>query len=303
MEGERQTRSRLMSLFEQHGYHPRSDFGQNFLIDLNLLEFVVKSAQLTPEDVVLEIGTGTGGMTTFLAAQAGQVLSVELDHRVFQLAQEVTRDCTNVRLLNCDALKSKNEMNPQVLAVVEELLKSFPGSGLKLVANLPYAVATPIISNLVASDLPWRTMVVTIQWELALRMQARPRTSDYSALSVWLQSQCQVEILKRLPPTVFWPRPKVDSAIVEIRPDLTRSQQIADRLFFQEFLRRLFTQRRKHFRSVLAGMYRDQLSKPELESLLAAEQVPENARAEELEVATLVRVANRIDSAINRRSS
>ncbi|MCA9097346.1 MAG: ribosomal RNA small subunit methyltransferase A [Planctomycetaceae bacterium] len=293
---ERQTRSRLMQLFNEQGYHPRHDLGQNFLIDLNLLEIVVQSASLAPSDVVLEVGTGTGGMTNFLADQAGYVISVEIDPRVHSLARESTADRTNVTLLNCDILKSKNQLQPAVLDELHSRLAAIPDSRLKLVANLPYSVATPVISNLIASELPWELMVVTIQWELALRMQAGPHSADYSALSVWLQSQCQVELLKRLPPTVFWPRPKVDSAIVRITPDLPRASRIADRQFFQEFIRRIFTQRRKHLCGVLASEYRKRIPRERIESVLLAESSDPNVRAEELSPDQLVRIASAIQT-------
>jgi 16S rRNA (adenine1518-N6/adenine1519-N6)-dimethyltransferase len=137
-------------------------------------------------------------------------------------------------------------------------------------------------------------MVVTIQLELAERMAARPGTRDYSALSVWLQSQCRVEILRRLPPSVFWPRPKVDSAIVRIDPDSEARGRIADRAFFHDFLRQVFTLRRKHLRGVLAGLYRDTLDKPAIDAILAELALPETTRAEQLPVETLVQLSNRL---------
>ena len=297
-EAERQTRSYLMSLFAQHGFHPRTPLGQNFLIDLNLVEFIVNSAELGRHDVVLEIGTGTGGMTSFLATQAGAVVSVELDAAMYGLARAATSGYDNVTLLNCDALHNKNRFADEVLDAVRRRLAEDPGRGLKLVANLPYSIATPVVSNLVASNLRWELMVVTIQWELAARMQAVPATPDYSALSVWLQAQCHVKILKKLGPTVFWPRPKVDSAIVRLRPDPLRGPRIADRAFFHDFVRRLFHQRRKFLRSVLAGMYRKQMSKAALDAVLSGMNFPPDARAEALDVDTLVELSNRLAATV-----
>lgn len=298
-EADRQTRSYLMELFEQRGVHPRSDYGQNFLIDINLVEFVVESAELTDKDIVLEVGAGTGGMTAFLAQQAGHVISVELDTNVFPLAQYAVRDFENVTLLNTDALKNKNNFSPLVLEEIDQQLAAIPGSTLKLVANLPYNIATPVISNLVASDYNWSRMVTTIQWELAARMASRHGGgTNYGALSVWLQSQCDIKILKKLKPTVFWPRPKVDSAIVQLVPNKERASQIADREFFHDFVRRLFHHRRKMMRSVLVTMYRKQLDKADVDRLLAESELDEKCRAESLAVEQLVALSNRFGRAV-----
>lgn len=289
-----------MSLFEHQGIHPRTDLGQNFLIDLNLIDYVVQQADPGPNDVVLEIGAGTGGLTTFLAQTAGDVVSVEIDHRVHALAQAATAPFPNVTLLLTDALRNKHNMATIVLETIAEKLARRPGRTLKLVANLPYCIATPVISNIVASELPWSLMVVTIQWELAQRMRAQPGTDDYSALSVWLQSQCDLRVLKKLGPKVFWPRPQVDSAIVRLAPDLERRATIGDRAFFHEFIRRVFSQRRKSLRSVLVGMYRKQLEKSEVDAALAPLQLPEGTRAEQLDIATLVNLSRAMQPVVGK---
>jgi 16S rRNA (adenine1518-N6/adenine1519-N6)-dimethyltransferase len=295
----RQTRSYLMDLFSEQGFHPRGDLGQNFLIDLNLIGYVVEAAELGPADVVLEVGTGTGGMTTFLAQQAAHVISVDVDPNMYHLAQKAVEGLENVTLLNCDALKNKGTIAPEVLDAIRSRLAEDPERQLKLVANLPYSIATPLVSNLVAGDVPWSMMVITIQWELAQKMRARPGWEDYGALSVWLQSQCRVKVLKKLPPTVFWPRPKVNSAIVRLLPDPRAARRIGDREFFHDFVRRVFTQRRKQLRSVLVGMYRKELNKPDIDVILDAMNVKEGARAEELDTKTLVDMARCIREAIS----
>ncbi len=300
---DRQTRAHLMELFEQHGFHPRKDLGQNFLIDINLVEFVVESARIEKSDVVLEIGSGTGGMTTFMCWQAGHVVSVEIDSNVHALAAEAVAKFDNVTLLHTDALKNKNHFNPDVLAVVEEQLAVDPERRLKLVANLPYNVATPIVSNLVASELPWSRMVVTIQKELAERMVARAGGGKYGSLAVWLQSQCRVRILKKLNNQVFWPRPKVDSAIIQIDPDERGRERIADRPFFLDYVRRLFHQRRKLMRSVLVGMYKKQVGKETVDAILADLELGPNTRAEAIPVKTHVELANRLHAAIGGQES
>lgn len=294
----RQTRSHLMALFREHGFNPRSDLGQNFLIDINLIEFAVRAADISKDDLVLEVGSGTGGMTTFLAEQAGHVISVEVDPRMFALASHVTRDCDNVTLINRDILKNKNTFTPEIIELVRERLAQHSGE-LKLVANLPYNVATPVISNLVASDLPWTRIVATIQLELGEKMIAEPGAGNYGALAVWLQSQCSVRIIRRLGPQVFWPRPKVHSAIVSLWRHDGRAGRIDDRAFFLDFIRRLFHHRRKLMRGVLCGMYRRQLSKSDVDAILAELGHAPETRAEELDVATLLRLANRFCQAVS----
>ncbi len=298
-EAERQTRTHLMEMFEKQGFHPRSDLGQNFLIDLNLLEYIVREGRLGPKDVVLEIGAGTGGMTAFLAREAAAVISVEIDSNMHALAAQAVADCENVTLLNCDVLRNKNALAPEVLSAVREELEKDPERRLKLVANLPYNVATPVVSNLVATDIPWSRMVILIQLELAQRMAARPGRSTYGALSAWLQSQCDVKLLKRLPPSVFWPRPKVNSGVVRLHPLREQRTKIVDREFFHDFLRRLFHHRRKVLRSVLAGMYRKQLGKPRIDELLKSQGLTETSRAEELPVHRLIKLSNTFYEALH----
>ncbi|MEN9555404.1 MAG: Ribosomal small subunit methyltransferase [Planctomycetota bacterium] len=295
---QRQTRSYLMSLFRQHGINPRGDLGQNFLIDVNLIEFVVRHADLGPRDVALEVGTGTGGMTAFLARDAGHVISVDIDQNMSRLAAEAVQDCSNVTLVNQDILKNKNTLSPDITALILEKVAAIPGGRLKLVSNLPYSVGTPVMSNLLASELPWERMVCTIQWELAEKMAAEAASSKYAALTVWIQSQATVRILRRLGPNVFWPRPKVDSAIISIWRDKEAAARIHDRRFFQDFLRRMFSQRRKHLRSVLIGMYRRQLDKPDVDRILQElGEKPEN-RAELMDVPALIRLANHVCAAV-----
>ena len=297
---ERQTRSHLIKLFAQQGINPRKQFGQNFLIDLNLVEFIAGQAELSRDDVVLEVGTGTGSLTAYLASAAGAVVSVEIDRVMHGLAQRSVLAYDNVTLLECDVLEGKNTLSPRVVSEVEPRLSAGSGRRLKLVANLPYNVATPVVSNLVATELPWTRMVITIQLELAERMIAAPGTREYSALSAWLQAQCKIEILKRLPPSVFWPEPKVSSAIVLITPDEAGRNRIENRAFFHDFLRRVFQQRRKLLRPVVRSMYRKEMEKAEIDTLLSDDVLDPNVRAEEMDAAWLVALANRVWERVQR---
>ena len=304
-----------MSLFKRHGLHPRTDLGQNFLIDLNILDFVVREAHLEKDrDVVLEVGAGTAGMTAFLSDGAAAVVSVEVDKTMFGMASEQLAGRENVTLLQTDALKNKNNISPLVLDAVRTELDKLAAANadperpprLKLVANLPYNIATPIISNLAGSDLPWSRMVAMIQYELAQRMAARPGEAgdggggggSYGALSAWIQNLAGVKILKKIPPSVFWPRPGVDSAVIRLNPNPRARDQIADLRFFQDFLRRLFHHRRKLMRGVLCGMYRKELEKSEVDAVLAAEGYEKNARAEAFDPTELRTLANAFHAAI-----
>jgi 16S rRNA (adenine1518-N6/adenine1519-N6)-dimethyltransferase len=296
----RQTRSHLMQLFKQHGFNPRGDLGQNFLIDLNIVEFIVREAELSKDDVVLEIGSGTGGMTTFMAVEAGHVISVEYDRNMFGLASDQTSAFENVTLINTDALKTKSQLAPEVIEAVDEQLDADPDRRLKLVSNLPYNIATPVIANLVATDLPWERIVATIQLELGERMAARPGQSKYGALSAWLQAQCRVKIIRRMPPTVFWPRPKVDSAVVKIQPRPDKRAAIMDRSFYHDMVRRVFHHRRKLLRGVVCGMYRKQLEKSQVDGVMSRLQMHAETRAEELEPSQLVTLSNLLHEEIGK---
>ena len=290
----RQTQSFLIRRFEQVGITPKTRHGQNFLIDLNLLDLLFESARIGPGDVVLEVGTGTGSLTAKLARAAAAVVSVELDPQMHQLASEELVQYDNVTLLRRDALKNKNRLNPDVLATVRERLDEAPGRRFKLAANLPYNIATPIISNLLACDLPPATMTVTIQKELGDRIVARPSTKDYGALSVWVQSQCEAEIVRVMPPSAFWPRPKVHSAIVQIhlRPDWR--ERIPDLEFFHSFARSMFFHRRKFLRSVILSGYKGRLDKPQVDAIMAELGFNETTRAEQLDVPAMLRLCEAI---------
>jgi 16S rRNA (adenine1518-N6/adenine1519-N6)-dimethyltransferase len=292
-----QTLSFLRERFREVGLDPRNRHGQNFLVDLNLVRLLVDAAQLTRDDVVLEIGTGTGSLTALLAEQAGSVITVEIDERLYQLASEELFGFDNVELLQLDALRNKHNFDVRVLAAVEERLAARPGSRFKLAANLPYNVATPILTNLLECATPPVSMTVTIQKELADRITASPGTKDYGALSIWIQSQCRAELVRILPPSVFWPRPKVTSAILHIECDPERRRAIHDLGFFHQFVRSLFAHRRKFLRSVLVAAYKESLGKAGVDEVLAELKLSPDGRAEQLDVPTVLALS----AAVQRR--
>jgi len=284
----RQTTSYLKALFAQVGFSIDARRGQNFLVDLNLLDLLERSAGVGPDDVVLEVGTGTGALTERLAATAGRVVTVEIDPRLAQLARDRLLAAgidtagvdtagvdaadlhaagsaaathppadgagvpVRVVLVEGDVLAGKHRLAPGVLAAVEAARAG--GGRFMLVANLPYCVATPVISNLLCLPRPFDVATVTVQREMAERMTAAAGSSAYNALSVWVGAQCRGEIVRILPPSAFWPRPQVESAIVRLELEPERRARIDDLGRFHAFVRDVFCHRRKLLRGVLVGI-------------------------------------------------
>jgi 16S rRNA (adenine1518-N6/adenine1519-N6)-dimethyltransferase len=299
----RQTLSYLSKRLAEVGIKPKSKHGQNFLIDLNLLDIIAATAKLEPTDIVLEVGTGTGSLTSVVAPQVAEVVTVEVDPQMHQIASEELIDCENVTLHLGDALESKHEIDEDVLELLRSKLAVDPRRRLKLVANLPYNIATPLIANLLASPIVPATMTVTIQKELAERMCAEPSTKHYGSLTVWVQSQCTVEIVRMMAPTVFWPRPKVDSAILQITLDEAKRAAIFDLDYFHRFLPVLFMHRRKFLRSSLVASFKQALSKPEVDAILHELGFGESSRAEELTVEQILRLAEAFKTALEKRGT
>jgi 16S rRNA (adenine1518-N6/adenine1519-N6)-dimethyltransferase len=288
----RQTLSYLRDLFDQRGIKPRNKLGQNFLIDLNLIDLLVRAAELTPDDLAVEVGSGTGSLTARLLGHAGAVLSVEIDAAFHTLVQEGLGGRPNLVLFRGDVLANKNHLNPEVLRELNGLRERSGCPRLKLVANLPYAVAIPVISNFLLTDLPFERMVVTVQWEIAERLLASPGSKDYGALAVLVQSLTDVQLVRKLPPSVFWPRPQVESAIVLVRPDAAKRAHVGDVHRFRVFLRDLYAHRRKNLRGALAGFPDHPFSKEEIDRRLAELGIEGSVRAETLDVEQHLRLSN-----------
>lgn len=290
----RQTLSFLIRRFREVGIRPQSRFGQNFLIDMNLQNILLEAAVLGPDDVVLEVGTGTGGLTALMAQHAAAVVTVEVDPDMFNLASEELFELQNVVMLQADALKNKNQLNPTVLEAVAAQLAVDPARHFKLVANLPYCIATPLLSNLLALDRPPETITCTIQKELADRITASPGNKDYGALAIWVQCQCRAEVVRVLPPSVFWPRPKVFSAFLQIEVEPQRQAAIPDRHFFHGFVRTLFLHRRKMLRFALHNAYKPQFDKDRVDRLMQGLGLGPTTRAEELDFSRMLELCEAV---------
>jgi 16S rRNA (adenine1518-N6/adenine1519-N6)-dimethyltransferase len=289
----RQTQSYLRSLFDRRGIAPQHRYGQNFLIDLNIHELIVKAAEVGPDDVILEIGPGAGAMTALMAGHGAAVVAVDIDPAMVQLTTEAVAGMPNVRVFRADALANKNTLNPIVLDSIRAGLAVGPEKRFKLVANLPYNIATPIVSNLlVHPELCPALMVVTIQLELAERMQAAPGSEAYGSLSVMVQALADFTLVRTLPPSVFWPRPNVDSAVIAIRPDPAKRAAIDDLPWFHHVIRQVFLLRRKNLRRVLYSLWRDRWTdKTEVDALLESLGLTGMVRAETMNVEEFIALA------------
>jgi len=291
----RQTLSYLRNLFTERGIKPKNKLGQNFLIDLNLLDLILRRAELTRDDLVLEVGSGTGSLTARLVEQAGAVVSVEIDPAFAALTAETVTQRENIVFLHNDILKNKNELNPDVLRALADLGQRCGTRRVKLVSNLPYAVAVPVLTNLLLSELALERMVVTVQWEIAERLLAAPATKAYGALAVLVQSLADVELIRRLSPKVFWPRPLVDSAIVHIHPNAAKRRHVRDPVRFRTFLRDLYVHRRKNLRGALASLPNRARSKSEVDARLVELGLDGSLRAEVLDVEQHLRLCEQFD--------
>lgn len=224
-----------IEVLQKHKFNIQKKYGQNFLVDTNVLTKIVEAAELTKEDCVLEIGPGLGTMTQYLAERAGEVVAVEIDKNLIPILEETLADYPNVTLINADILKF------DIRRLAEE---KHGGRPLKVVANLPYYITTPIIMGLFESKVPLKSIVVMVQKEVADRMRVGPGTKDYGALSLAVQYYAKPQIVANVPPNCFIPRPNVGSAAIRLtryeEPPVQANEQ---RMF--ALIRAAFNQRRK----------------------------------------------------------
>jgi 16S rRNA (adenine1518-N6/adenine1519-N6)-dimethyltransferase len=285
------TKRQLADLFRYLNLRPTRRLGQNFLADHNLLAYMVRAAEVGSRDLVLDIGTGTGLLTAHLAAAAAQVLTIETDRRLYAIASRYLEDKPNVEMLLGDALASKHALSPLLLEAIRRHLESGTCAAFRVVSNLPYSTASLIVPNLLESRLPFTTMVVTVQKEVAERMAASPGGAEYGALSVLVQAQARVRILRLVPPDVFWPRPKVESALLRVEPDPRRREPLRDYPSFAALVRAAFGHRRKTLLNSLVASH-GVGERPAIEAALAACGIAPNDRAEHLSLPQYVALAN-----------
>jgi 16S rRNA (adenine1518-N6/adenine1519-N6)-dimethyltransferase len=231
-------------MLTQAGTRPQHRHGQHFLIDRNLMQKLVDSAEIGSDDVILEVGPGTGSLTSMLAERAAHVVSVEIDARIAEVARRQLAAHDNITLLVTDALKGKNRLNPEVIEVFLDRHRQTVGRAL-LVANLPYNAASPIVADLLLQVPAVRTLCFTVQKEVADRMTAPSQTSDYGPLTIIIQALAQARRVAKVPQQAFWPAPDVESAIVKIEVDPARKAAAGDPQHLAGVVHQLFLHRRK----------------------------------------------------------
>jgi 16S rRNA (adenine1518-N6/adenine1519-N6)-dimethyltransferase len=288
------TARQIKEFLAERNVRPNKALGQCFLIDLNLLDILVAEAELTSADLILEVGSGTGSLTQRLATAAGFVVSIEVDRGMYLIARDTVRSCPNVALLWGDALLSKHQLDPLLVAALQSAQRHGGYTVRKLVANLPYNIATPLLVNLLVRYGAWERFVVTLQRELAARLAARPKQSSYGALSVLVQALADVHILRRLPPSVFWPRPEVWSAIVKVRPRAEKYQMVGDVSWFHRVVHYLWSKRRKSIKTILRPVVEPYLACSDVDYWLQTLRIDGRSRPERLSVADFVRLAHEL---------
>ena len=285
------TQTDIRQLLARAGLRPDRRHGQHFLVDGNLMRLLVAEAELESTDTVLEVGPGVGNLTELLVEGAGHVVAVEIDPQVAAIARERLAAAANLDLLVTDILANKHTVAPSVLGTVRRRREAL-GGAVKLVANLPYQAATPLMAELVQADpLPER-LVFTVQEEVAARLAAEPGTSEYGPVGVLVQALAEVKVLRRLGPSVFWPRPQVWSAMVRIRPSAARRARIADLAVLRRTIEGLFGHRRKRAARSLSLADPSGASPQEWAARLRAVGLDPDARGETYSVDEIVRLAN-----------
>ena len=277
-----------IAVLQKYNFPFQKKFGQNFLIDTHVLDKIIASAEITKDDMVLEIGPGIGTMTQYLACAAGKVVAVEIDKTLIPILEDTLSEYDNVQIINQDVLK----VNLAKLAEEEN-----GGKPIKVVANLPYYITTPIIMGLFENHVPLKSITVMVQKEVADRMQVGPGTKDYGALSLAVQYYAKPYIVANVPPNCFMPRPKVGSAVIRLERYEEPPVQVADEKLMFRIIRASFNQRRKTLVNGLKNSPEIQFSKEEIEAAIETLGKGASVRGEALTLEEFARLSNILSSA------
>lgn len=268
--------SNTRELVEKYQFRFTKSLGQNFLVDQNIVRDIVRGAEVSKEDYVIEIGPGVGTLTRELLKEAASVTAIELDDKLLPILKEELKEYENFHLIHGDATKV------QLDAV-------YPGKEIKLVANLPYYVTTPIITKILNDKVAFSSLTIMIQKEVAERMDAVPGTKDYGSLSVLVQYYCDTKIVRSVPPESFMPRPKVDSTVIRLTKLEKPRAHVEDEVLFFKIVRMVFTMRRKTLSNNLKSLG---YTREFIEEVLEAAGIDLKARGETLSVEKFAELSN-----------
>lgn len=274
-------------VLERHGFSMQKKYGQNFLIDQNILENIIFEAGITKDDFVLEIGPGIGTMTQYICEAARKVVAVEIDKNLIPILEETLSEYFNVTVLNEDILKV------DLQTFIQE---NNDGRPIKIVANLPYYITTPIIMELFESHAAIESITVMVQKEVADRMQVGPGTKDYGALSLAVQYYSNPKVVMVVPPACFMPRPNVSSSVIRLERYVEAPVQVIDEKLMFQLIRASFNQRRKTLANGLTNGLNLAISKEELMDLFLELGWKENIRGEALTLEQFAQLSNSISN-------
>ena len=272
-----------IEILQKYDFSFQKKFGQNFLIDTHVLDKIISSAEITKDDFVLEIGPGIGTMTQYLCENAREVTAVEIDQNLIPILADTLSAYDNVTVINEDILK---------LDIVKLAEEKNAGKPIKVVANLPYYITTPIIMGLFESHVPIDSITIMVQKEVADRMQVGPGTKDYGALSLAVQYYAKPEIVANVPPNCFIPRPNVGSAVIRLDRYAEPPVQTADEQFMFSVIRASFNQRRKTLVNGLSNAPGLNVSKEKIKEVLARMELSETVRGETLTLEQFAQLAD-----------
>ena len=277
------TPSATKEIINKYSFAFQKKFGQNFLIDSNVLESIIRGAEITKDDFVLEIGPGIGTMTQYLCEAARQVVAVEIDKMLIPILEDTLSEYDNVEVINQDVLKV------DIKSLAEEKNNGKP---IKVVANLPYYITTPIIMGLFESGVPIDSITIMVQKEVADRMQTGPGSKDYGALSLAVQYYATAKVILNVSATCFMPRPNVDSAVVKLTRHKEPTVNVADEKLMFKIIRASFNQRRKTLVNGLKNSPELSFSKEQIVKAIEKIGKPETIRGEALTLEEFAELAN-----------
>ncbi len=276
---------KTIEIIKKYNFNFQKKFGQNFLIDAHVLQKIIAGAGVTKEDMVVEIGPGIGTMTQYLAEAAGTVVAVEIDKNLLPILEETLADYDNVTVINEDILKL------DIQKLVDE---RNGGKPIKVVANLPYYITTPIIMGLFESHVPLENMTVMVQKEVAARMRSGPGTKDYGALSLAVQYYADPYVVANVPCNCFMPRPNVDSAVIRLTKHEKPPVYVEDETLMFKMIRAAFNQRRKTLVNALNNSPEIQADKELIQTVLIQAGLLPTVRGEALTLDQFADIANRL---------